>query len=378
MNTFQKTFCASLLLATTVCSAPLWAREDKRDLAVENNKANSLLRSGDVEAAIGAYQQAQSLEPNSAELSYNLAVAKYRKGDVSAAEQLFRVASAADNDATAAKARYNLGNCDYAAALKSAKNDRPGAIKGLESAIANYRGALRIDPSDTDARANIELAANLIEKLREQEKDQQQHNQSQQNHKQQSQQQSGKSGDSKDKQSSPEQQQQSGNQSKGEQSAHDKANSQQQSSKESAQKDHPQQSKPDRSNPPKLNESSDNKGSPKQQDANSQRPQSQQTGRSQSANKRKNDNPSPQTQQPSEKRGKSPPKGSLTAAGQMDQSSATQEKQPPAEYDPARDGEMTLQEAEKMLQAIRDREMLRRLQRQAAERDRHVPVDRDW
>ena len=39
---------------------------------------------------------------------------------------------------------------------------------------------------------------------------------------------------------------------------------------------------------------------------------------------------------------------------------------------------MTAQEAEKMLQAIRDREMIRRLQRQAAERNRHVPVDRDW
>jgi Ca-activated chloride channel family protein len=39
---------------------------------------------------------------------------------------------------------------------------------------------------------------------------------------------------------------------------------------------------------------------------------------------------------------------------------------------------MTIQEAQKMLQSIRDRDMLRRLRRQAAERDRHLPVDRDW
>ena len=39
---------------------------------------------------------------------------------------------------------------------------------------------------------------------------------------------------------------------------------------------------------------------------------------------------------------------------------------------------MTQQEAEKMLQAIRDRDMIRRLRRQAAERNQHVPVDRDW
>jgi hypothetical protein len=42
------------------------------------------------------------------------------------------------------------------------------------------------------------------------------------------------------------------------------------------------------------------------------------------------------------------------------------------------DGAMTQQEAEKMLQAIRDQEMLRRLRRLATERNQHVQVDRDW
>ena len=42
------------------------------------------------------------------------------------------------------------------------------------------------------------------------------------------------------------------------------------------------------------------------------------------------------------------------------------------------DGKMTRQEAEKMLQAIRDEEMIRRLRRQAIERSQHVNVDRDW
>ena len=42
------------------------------------------------------------------------------------------------------------------------------------------------------------------------------------------------------------------------------------------------------------------------------------------------------------------------------------------------DGAMTFQEAEIMLQAIRDQEMIRRMRRQASERNQHVPVDRDW
>jgi Ca-activated chloride channel family protein len=41
-------------------------------------------------------------------------------------------------------------------------------------------------------------------------------------------------------------------------------------------------------------------------------------------------------------------------------------------------GLMTKEEAMKMLQAVRDRDMLRRLQQQRRERLRHVPVERDW
>ena len=39
---------------------------------------------------------------------------------------------------------------------------------------------------------------------------------------------------------------------------------------------------------------------------------------------------------------------------------------------------MTKEEALKMLQAVRDRDMLRRLRQEQIERSRHVPVDRDW
>ena len=39
---------------------------------------------------------------------------------------------------------------------------------------------------------------------------------------------------------------------------------------------------------------------------------------------------------------------------------------------------MSKEEALKMLQAVRDRDMLRRLRQEKAERSRHIPVDRDW
>ncbi len=39
---------------------------------------------------------------------------------------------------------------------------------------------------------------------------------------------------------------------------------------------------------------------------------------------------------------------------------------------------MTKQEALKMLQSVRDRDMLRRLRQEQFERRRHVPTERDW
>jgi Ca-activated chloride channel family protein len=39
---------------------------------------------------------------------------------------------------------------------------------------------------------------------------------------------------------------------------------------------------------------------------------------------------------------------------------------------------MTQQEAMKMLQAIRDRDLLRRYQHERSERSRYIPVERDW
>ena len=44
----------------------------------------------------------------------------------------------------------------------------------------------------------------------------------------------------------------------------------------------------------------------------------------------------------------------------------------------AGDGLMTREEALKMLQSVRDRDMLRRLQQQRRQRIRRVPVDKDW
>jgi Ca-activated chloride channel family protein len=417
MITLPKSICAGLVLASTVLASQLRAGDDARDLALKINSANSLLRDGKVEAAITAYQQAQEHGPNSADLSYNLAVAQYRKGDVSAAERLFQSTAAADNDALAAKSRYNLGNCKFASALRDAEKDRSGAIKGLESAITHYRSSLDIEPTDADARANIERAAALIEKLRndekkEQQKQQQQNSQQQQKQgekqdkseqsesqksngqkqhqkqdkgddkqksqaqQQQQQSQPSSNDENKDKQSKQNQPSQAGDQSKKENPSQDKA--QQQNQKNSTGSGQQQTSKPQEQPQSQKDKSqSQSAGESKQQDATSAQPQSQPNRQQRTTNERPEQSAASSPDEQNEKQGKTPPKGALAAAGKDDPKGDKNESEVAA-IDSAKDGEMTIQEAQKMLQSIRDRDMLRRLRRQTAERDRHVPVDRDW
>src|SRR5215208_905647 len=123
MNGLRHTIRVALMLSSLLVGSQVLAAEGERDVAVEINKANELLRKGDVDAAITSYRQVQNAAPDRADLSYNMAVARYRKGDVVAAEKLFNEAAASESDAIAAKARYNLGNCNYTTALRSAETD---------------------------------------------------------------------------------------------------------------------------------------------------------------------------------------------------------------------------------------------------------------
>src|SRR5262245_53661111 len=108
MTPLQKTFCASLVMSTLAGAVPARAGDGPREIAIQVNQANGLLRRGDVDGAIAAYRKAQESAPASSDASYNLAVAQYRKGDIAAAAHQFRAVAAAENDAIAAKARYNL------------------------------------------------------------------------------------------------------------------------------------------------------------------------------------------------------------------------------------------------------------------------------
>lgn len=208
-----------------------------------------------------------------------------------------------------------------AASQPSAKAPPVNPIEALGHAIENYRDALRLDPSLTNARANLELAAQLKKKLEDQAKQQPQ---SQPSDNQQQDQQN------KDQKSEKKQDQ------KGDQDQQNKDKSQQDKDKQDSQG---QQDKQDR------------KQDQQQQD---QKQQDQDQEKQQSEDQEKKDQQQNPTSQPEQ--------------DEAQQAQPTQAQ--PVNLSPT--------EAARLLQMIRDAEQRRRDALRAREAAKQKPVDKDW
>ncbi|WP_186774687.1 hypothetical protein [Allorhodopirellula solitaria] len=349
------------------------------DTAEQLNAANKLVRDGEFENAIEKYREIDSTGNARSELTYNLGVAQYRQGDLDAAKSLFREVSTWTNGSLAAAARYNLGNCFYSSAITVAKSDGPAAIDSLTQAISHYRAALHADPHHVDARANIELAVELRKQLQQEQEQQEQEQQEQEQEQQEQEQQ----------EQEQEQEEDGDEQSEDGEDSESEGDSSEQSDS-SVSQDEPQQ--PSDSSEDGDSEQSD-ESSDSQQSDQEQRDQEQTEQENQSAEQAADSDQQPA--EDSSQQAEQPPSGEEPSGGDPDQQEsqaapegelAAENEQEPSDgqpnagavVDPSNAGLMTKEEALKMLQAVRDRDMLRRMRHEQLERQRHVPTERDW
>ena len=137
------------------------------------------------DAALEAYQSAAEDRPEDAISRYNLGAALYQKEEFEKAENEFRQSLDATDPIYRAQGYYNLGNAQ-------------AQLNDIEGAIRSYKSALRLNPTDLDAKHNLELALEKLEQNSQQnqsksgdegrdrqEQDQQQQNQDPQNSDQQ-------------------------------------------------------------------------------------------------------------------------------------------------------------------------------------------------
>lgn len=150
-----------LLLAVLLASATGFAQKENAAIA----KGNNLYKDGKFAEAIAAYQQALQQNPNNLTAKYNLAAARFRSSKFDEAEKQYEEVQDKTNDNSLKhKSTYNSG----VSLTKQTK---------LIESIEAYKQALRLDPSDTDTRFNLQKA---LEELRKQNKSKEKQQQPQQ------------------------------------------------------------------------------------------------------------------------------------------------------------------------------------------------------
>jgi tetratricopeptide (TPR) repeat protein len=148
-------------------------------------RGNRLYREGRYAEAVEAYQAALAAGKTSPELHYNLGTALLRLGRYDDAQQQLGQALSGVDPELRNRALYNLGN----RFLEDARAGSDPQVQGklLDSAIEAYKRALRMRPSDADAKWNLEMALRDQDKNEQQQQQQEQQDQSDQQQQQQDQ-----------------------------------------------------------------------------------------------------------------------------------------------------------------------------------------------
>jgi Ca-activated chloride channel family protein len=231
----MKRFLIITLLTTAFVGAILLT------LFVKTTTANADIAAGnkayaaqDYETALQRYTAAQSQAPGQVEPAYNAANTYYRRNVLDKAQQTLEPTLAQPNNVIAEFVHFNLGNIAYKA-------------KQFDAAIAQYEATLRLQPSDRDAKYNLELALQQKQQQQDQQNQQQQQNQDQQNQQQQNQDQQKQ--DQQNQQNQSDQQNQSGGQQDQQQKQPDQQNGQLGDQQDQ------QQNQPDQQNQQQQNQS---------------------------------------------------------------------------------------------------------------------------
>jgi Ca-activated chloride channel family protein len=108
--------------------------------------ARSSMLNKDYEKALKQYKQVQQMAPKSVDLSDEIGQSAYRAGKFKESEKIFlKSSSAHGNSSQQAQLHRNIGNAQL-------------QQKRYEEAIQSYKKALRKNPSDANARYNLDQA----------------------------------------------------------------------------------------------------------------------------------------------------------------------------------------------------------------------------
>jgi len=135
-------------LMFALCAIVTPVRAD--DFASRNNEGNKLVKEGKLDEALQTYQETAVEHPGKPELDYNMANVYHMKGEFDTAATEYQDALASTTSPVAPDAYYNLGNTLF----------RMGQYGPAAEA---YKKSLVEDPTDREAKFNLELALRRLE-----------------------------------------------------------------------------------------------------------------------------------------------------------------------------------------------------------------------
>ena len=329
-------------------------------------------------------------------IEFDAGTAAYKLGDYNKALEWFSRSLLSKDKSIQEKSHYNIGRTLEERADRAQTNDK--ALGELNNAQSHYEEAVKLDPNDERAKANLEEVKKKIERLKQHPKPSPTPPppQSQKN----------KNQDKNDQQKN--QQQQKDQQQKDQQQKNDQDQQQQQQSSSGDQKQQQQQAKNDKKQEPPPNESpSPSPGENKDKQNQSGSSPSPSPDKGKGSDKEENKQPPEQGEPdaspsptPSDEASATPsaspgsgegqqPQGSPSAnpssspskplTGKVEAANDEKSKEPPkeaqaAEVEPEKDGQMSEKQAQALLQSMKDEEQRVQLDERRASRR----VYKDW
>lgn len=133
------------------------ALSQAQSLREKVNKGNTRFSEGAFPAALENYNAALEEDPNNKQIIFNKADALYKMEKYEEALKAYQSVTSSKDNLLASHAYFNMANTLF-------KTEK------LKESIASYKKALELNPSDRDAKYNMELArAKLKEKSQQQE-----------------------------------------------------------------------------------------------------------------------------------------------------------------------------------------------------------------
>ncbi|MCX5665165.1 MAG: hypothetical protein NTY97_10790 [Planctomycetota bacterium] len=344
-------------------------------------EARKAMDAGDFAAAEKAYAQAIAADSSNSRAQFNQGVAQYKSQNLQGSSESFATAGQIGDPAVAEGAMFNQGDAAYSGAIKIIDSDDfkepvgasaqdqgnpkrkeaiDAAIEAATRALTHFKDAASADQLDIDARYNAETATRLlkmlVEKKKEEEKkdggkkdeDKKDGGKKDEGKKDGGKKDGGKKDEGKKGEGEPKD-----DQSKGDQPKDQDQQEKDKQGKEGKKDEGDKGDQPEGKNPDKSEEKKEEKKPDQSKDGKEEAPKPDEKGQKQA-----------EDQKPGEEAQGQESKGQASQAGE-----------------PVKDAPLTKQEADRLLQAVRDREKSRKEDREAkelAKPTRRTPASKDW